>query len=135
METYMYSTTGFNAKLNTALAATPGSPQVTKTLVLRFDWYKAYDSDVRPGDNTSTTTSQYIDRQVLSDIWNILNPQAKKWIATTNWASMVAGTMHPCDCYGITCDAVMNVKRIDLGGNNLMGTIPPSIGPSPTSLP
>lgn len=73
-------------------------------------------------------TSQYIDRKILNDIWTILNPRAKSWISTTNWAAMVSGDLHPCDCYGITCDARMNVKRIDLGGNNMVGTIPESIG-------
>lgn len=130
LEIYMKSmaSTGFTSKLNTKLASIAGSPQVSSTNVIRFDWYKTFESDRRPGDNSTTTTSQYIDRKILNDIWTSLNPRAKSWISTTNWAAMVSGDLHPCDCYGITCDARMNIKRIDLGGNNMVGTIPESIG-------
>lgn len=82
-----------------------------------------------------TSRSHVIDRQVLKDIWNALNPNGKSWISSGNWSDFAGDVKsswnqipHGCDCYGVLCDDDLNVVELNLEGNSLRGTIPESIG-------
>ena len=59
-------------------------------------------------------------RTVLTNLYTSTNGAA--WTNKTNWNG-AAGT--ECTWFGVTCDAAqLNVTRISLGSNNLVGTLP-----------
>ncbi len=60
------------------------------------------------------------ERAVLTNLYSSTN--GASWTSHTNWNGGV-GT--ECTWYGVTCDATQNhVTRIDLPGNNLVGSLP-----------
>jgi len=64
------------------------------------------------------------ERSALIDLYNSTN--GANWTDKTNWLG-APGT--ECTWYGITCDAgSTNVTFINMGNNNLSGSIPSSLG-------
>ncbi len=63
-------------------------------------------------------------RQALIDLYTSTN--GASWTSSTNWNG-AAGT--ECTWYGVTCDGgETTVRQLDLPANNLVGTIPTSLG-------
>ena len=59
--------------------------------------------------------------EVLLDVYN--NTNGANWKNNTGWND----TNTPCDWKGVTCDD-SHITRLDLGGNQLSGSIPNSLG-------
>lgn len=68
-------------------------------------------------------TTPPIQREALVDLYNSTNGPG--WTDSTNW---LVGD--PCvdSWYGVTCDQSENITKIELHQNNLVGTIPASLG-------
>lgn len=62
------------------------------------------------------------DREALIELYNATNGPG--WTTSTNWTSSAPLS----DWYGIMTDADGRVINVNLDGNTLQGTIPPSIG-------
>lgn len=63
----------------------------------------------------------------LVDLYNSTN--GSNWTDNNGWIAGAANTnCTPCLWYGITCDNQDNIIGIDLYNNNLVGTIPSSLG-------
>jgi Leucine-rich repeat (LRR) protein len=76
-------------------------------------------------NNSSSYPTTYVpdaERAALIDLYNFTTGSA--WANKTDWLST---TVSECDWYGVTCTG-NHVTQIDLHGNNLVGTIPSSIG-------
>ena len=63
-----------------------------------------------------------LERQALIDLYKATN--GDNWINKTNWCS----NKHVSEWYGVVCDKKGQVKEIHLSSNNLVGSIPESIG-------
>jgi len=59
------------------------------------------------------------ERQALLDLYT--STQGDAWTTRTGWNG-VAGT--ECTWFGVTCTGGVNVIKVDLTGNNLVGTLP-----------
>jgi len=62
----------------------------------------------------------------LVDLYTNTNGAA--WTDNSGWITASTASCDPCTWYGITCDNQNNVIGIDLFNNNLVGTVPTSIG-------
>jgi len=78
------------------------------------------DDDVMPGE-------EFVQRAALIDLYN--STDGDNWIDNSGWKDdelfALPGT--ECSWYGINCSGD-HVKNIELNANNLMGSIPESIG-------
>lgn len=71
----------------------------------------------------STPTIPETERNALIDFYN--STGGSSWKNNSNWLDE-PGT--ECNWYGVTCDENVNVAAISLQDNNLIGTIPSSLG-------
>ena len=79
------------------------------------------------GDSTPPVTAAPDDRAVLIEFYNATN--GANWTNSTNWNSSA-----PLNAwYGVVTDSNDRVTRLELGDNQLTGSIPSSLG-SPTNL-
>ncbi|MFT6333871.1 MAG: hypothetical protein ACI86M_003004 [Saprospiraceae bacterium] len=63
----------------------------------------------------------------LVDLYN--NTNGASWTSNVGWIAGAAGTnCTPCTWYGITCDNQENIIEVDLFNNNLVGTVPSTLG-------
>ncbi len=62
----------------------------------------------------------------LIDLYNNTNGAA--WTNNSGWIDGATSNCEPCTWHGITCDNQNNVIGIDLYNNNLVGTVPTSLG-------
>lgn len=64
---------------------------------------------------------------VLIDLYNATN--GSQWTNSDGWDfSISSANCEVCDWYGVICDNQENIVEIDLSFNNLVGTLPSSIG-------
>ena len=64
------------------------------------------------------------DRAALVDLFVATNVSDLGWIVSTNWLTPA----HPCSWNGVICNGTSAVVQISLIANNLVGTLPSSIG-------
>ena len=64
-------------------------------------------------------STEVVTRWAMAAIYYSLGGDS--WLNKTNWLS---DTDHVCDWYGSTCDRFKTLQELDLGGNNLVGSIP-----------
>lgn len=72
--------------------------------------------------------------EILAQLY--LQTNGQEWIENTGWSQLdefdsiasINGTqLDVCSWFGVACNTNMRVSRIDLGGNNLIGTVPPEL--------
>ena len=82
-----------------------------------------YSFDLKAAcSGTTPTPTMHPDMQPLVNLYNATN--GPSWKNKTNW---LTGN-NPCNWFGVSCNADSRVIGINLGYNNLNGTLPASLG-------
>ena len=82
---------------------------------------KCGDADVALGWGSTSCHAPLSERATLISLYQ--NTGGRDWRIREGWAS---GSQY-CSWHGVTCNDAQQVKAIDLGANNLVGTPPPSL--------
>ena len=78
------------------------------------------DSGTEPALYTGATGCRRTEREILKELF--YNLEGSQWLHNEGWGTHVS----VCEWYGVTCSSGF-VRKLDLRGNNLVGTMPSTI--------